>query len=161
MMMNPAPVAALVMAEAELVLEFLVIPLDPPARLGNPYEALPRRAPRQIGDPGLGWLSLAVRPRDQQPLLRPRLRALGIAMGRADPHRGEAGRQLALTALAPSDGAPSAGGQTTGQGRERHRPMLGIAAQSGRWASVASPGGGGSGPWPGGQTLVPERTPSI
>src|ERR1700760_5083130 len=86
MMMKPAPVAALVVAKAELLLELLVIPLDPPARLGNPHEALQRRAPGQIGEPVLGWLSFAVWPLDQQPLLRPRLRALRIAMGRADPH---------------------------------------------------------------------------
>ena len=96
MMMKPAPVAALVVAKAELLLELLVIPLDPPARLGNPHEALQRRAPGQIGEPVLGWLSLAVRPLDQQPLLWPGLGALGVAMRRADPHRGEARGQLAL-----------------------------------------------------------------
>src|SRR6201992_482835 len=62
MMMKPAPVAALVMAEAELLLELLVIPLDPPARLGHPHEALQRRARGQVGEPVLGWLSRAVRP---------------------------------------------------------------------------------------------------
>src|ERR1700751_6359011 len=60
MMMEPPPVAALVVAKAELLLELLVIPLDPPARLGNPHEALQRRAPGQIGEPVLGWLSFAV-----------------------------------------------------------------------------------------------------
>src|SRR6201981_296750 len=54
MMMKPAPVAALVVAEAELLLELLVIHADPPARLGNPHEALQRRAPGQIGEPVLG-----------------------------------------------------------------------------------------------------------
>ena len=44
MMMKTAPVAALVMAEAEFLLELLVVPLDPPARLGNLHEALQRRA---------------------------------------------------------------------------------------------------------------------
>src|SRR6201993_3981752 len=140
MMMKTAPVAALVVAEAVLLLELLVIPLDPPARLGNPHEALPRRAPGQIGEPVLGWLPFPFWPLDHQPLLRPRLGALGVAVPRAHPHRGEAGRQLALTALAPSDGAPDAGGQTTGQCLERHRPMLGIAVQSGGWGSATGPG---------------------
>src|SRR6201985_1935832 len=76
MMMKPAPVAALVMAEAELLLELLVIPLDPPARLGNPHEALPRRAPGQIGEPVLGWLSVAVWPLDQRQHLRPRIQTV-------------------------------------------------------------------------------------
>src|SRR6201991_1149955 len=140
MMMKPAPVAALVVAKAELLLELLVIPLDPPARLGNPHEALQRRAPGQIGEPVPGWLSFAVWPLDQQPLLRPRLRALRIAMGRADPHGRKARGQLALGCRAPGEPAPSAGGQMHGQCRERHRPMLGIAAQSGGWAAATGPG---------------------
>src|SRR6201992_4120633 len=141
MMMKPAPVAALVVAEAELLLELLVIPLDPPARLGHPHEALPRHAPGQIGEPGLGWLRFAVWPLDQQPLLRPRLRALRIAMGRADPHGRKARGQLALGSYAPGEDAPSTGGQPTGQCLERHRPMLGIAAQSSSWASATVPRG--------------------
>src|ERR1700761_7895274 len=140
MMMKTAPVAALVVAKAELLLELLGVPFDPPARLGNQHEALQRRALGQVGEPVLGWLSLAVRPLDEQPLLWPGLGALGVAVPRAHPHRGEAGRQLALTALAPSDGAPDAGGQTTGQCLERHRPMLGIAVQSGGWGSATGPG---------------------
>src|ERR1700753_757232 len=141
MMMKPAPVAALVVAEAELLLELLVIPLDPPARLGHPHEALERGAPGQVGEPVLGWLSLAVRPLDQQPLLWPGLGALGVMVRRADPHRCKARGQRALGSRAPSEAAPSAGGQTTGQCLERHRPMLGIAAQSGGWASATGPRG--------------------
>src|SRR6201995_1294580 len=114
MMMKPAPVAALVVAKAEPLLELLVIPFDPPARLGNPHEALQRRAPGQIGEPVLGWLSLAVRPLDQQPLLRPRLSALRIAMGRADPHGRKARGQLALGSRAPGEGGPSTGGRMHG-----------------------------------------------
>src|ERR1700751_2565036 len=140
MMMKPAPVAALVMAEAEVVLERLVRPLDPPAPLGNPHEALPRRAPGQIGEPVLGWLRFAVWPLDQQPLLRPRLRALRIAMGRTDPHGRKARGQLALGSRAPGEAAPSAGGQTHCQCLERHRPMLGIAVQSGGWAAATGTG---------------------
>src|SRR6201987_6330757 len=107
MMMNPAPGAALVVAEAELLLELLVIPLDPPARLGNPHEALQRRAPGQIGEPVLGWLRVAVWPLEQQPLLRPRLRALGIAMSRADPRGRKTRGQLALGSRAPDEAASS------------------------------------------------------
>src|ERR1700753_637330 len=140
MMMKPAPVAALVMAEAELLLELLVIPLDPPARLGHPHEALQRRAPGQIGEPVLGWLSFAVWPLDQQPLLRPRLRALRIAMGRADLDGRKARGQLALGSRAPGDAAPSAGGQMHCQCLERHRLMRRIAAQSGGSASATGPG---------------------
>src|ERR1700760_499642 len=139
MMMKPAPVAALVVAEAELLLELLVIPLDPPARLGHPHEALERGAPGQIGEPVLGRLSRAVRPLDQQPLLRPRLRALRIAMGRADPHRRKARGQRALGSRAPGEAAPSAGGQMHCQCLERHRLMRRIAPPPEGWASAATP----------------------
>src|ERR1700758_645526 len=141
MMMKTAPVAALVVAEAELLLELLVIPLDPPARLGHPHEALERGAPGQVGEPVLGWLSRAVRPLDQQPLLWPRLRALPIAMGRADPHGRKARTQLALGSRAPGEAAPSAGGQMHCQCLERHRLMRRIAPQPDGWASAARPGG--------------------
>src|SRR6201997_4322848 len=137
MMMKPAPVAALVVAKAELLLELLVIPLDPPARFGNPHEALQRRAPGQVGEPVLGWLSFAVWPLDQQPLLRPRLRALRIVMGRADPYGRKARGQLALGSRAPGEAAPGAGGQMHGQCRERHRLMRRIAPQPDGWASAA------------------------
>src|SRR6201995_5041415 len=140
MMMKPAPVAALVMAKAELLLELLVIPLDPPARLGNPHEALERGAPGQIGEPVLGRLSPAVLPLDQQPLLWPGLGALGVMVRRADPHRRKARGQRALGSRAPGEAAPSAGGQMHCQALERHWPMLGIAAQSGGWASATGPG---------------------
>src|SRR6201994_2166056 len=141
MMMKPAPVAALVVAEAELLLELLVIPLDPPARLGHPHEALERGAPGQVGEPVLGWLSRAVRPLDQQPLLWPGLGALGVMVRRADPHRRKARGQRALGSRAPGEAAPSAGGQMHCQALERHRPMLGIAAQSSSWASATGPRG--------------------
>jgi len=139
-MMKPAPVAALVVAEAELLLELLVIPLDPPARLGNPHAARPRRAPGQIGEPVRGWLCFAIWPRDQPPLLQPRLRALRIAMGRADPHGRKARGQRALGCRAPGEAAPSAGGQMHCQCLERHRLRRRIAVQSGGWASATGPG---------------------
>src|SRR5215211_6567776 len=46
MMMKTAPVAALVVAKAEFLLELLIVPLDPPARLGDPHETSQRRASR-------------------------------------------------------------------------------------------------------------------
>src|ERR1700760_261819 len=48
MLMEAAPVVALVMAKAKLLLELLIVPLDPPARLGHPHEAIERTAPGQV-----------------------------------------------------------------------------------------------------------------
>src|SRR5690349_21871206 len=103
MMMEAAPVAALEVAKAKLLLELLIVPLDPPARLGDPHEALERGAPREVGEPVLGRLGVAVGPLDQQPLLRPGFRALCVAMRRAHPHGREARAQVAVRALAPGD----------------------------------------------------------
>ena len=62
MMMEAAPVAALEVAKTKLLFELLVIALNPPARLGNPHEALERAAPGQIGEPVLGWLGVSLEP---------------------------------------------------------------------------------------------------
>src|SRR5690348_18048739 len=100
MMMEAAPVAALEVAKAKFLLELLVIPLDPPARLGDPHETLERGAPREVGEPVLGRLGVAVGPLDQQPFLRPGLAALGVAMRRAHPRGGKARAQVAVRARA-------------------------------------------------------------
>src|SRR4051812_34297642 len=127
MMMEAAPVAALVVAKAELLLEFLIVPLDPPARLGDLDQALERGAPGQVGDPVLGRLGVPRRPLDQQPLFGPGFGALCIAMRRAHPHGREARGQLALSALAPGDGAPVLRRQAERQRLERHRLVFCIA----------------------------------
>src|SRR4051812_9502709 len=62
MMMEAAPVAALVVAKAELLLEFLIVPLDPPARLGDLDQALERGAPGQVGEPVFRRLGVSRRP---------------------------------------------------------------------------------------------------
>ena len=61
------PTSALVMREAELLLEFLVVPLDSPAELGEPDERDKRRGLRQSREPELRRLWLVLRPLDEQP----------------------------------------------------------------------------------------------
>src|SRR5690242_2763325 len=56
---------------AKHALKLLVVPLDPPARRGDPHERLQRGAPGEVGEPVLGRLGVSLRPLDQQPLLRP------------------------------------------------------------------------------------------
>src|ERR1700761_6117015 len=73
MMMKPAPVAALVMAEADLLLELLIVSFNQPARLGDVDEALERGARGQVGEPVFARLVGPFGPLDQQPLLRPGL----------------------------------------------------------------------------------------
>jgi hypothetical protein len=61
------------MSEPELLLQLLVIPLDPPAQLGKIDEFGERDGLGQIGEPVLGRLGLVFRPFDQQPFLGSRL----------------------------------------------------------------------------------------
>src|SRR3954464_11851298 len=87
MMMEAAPVAALVVAKPKFLLQLLVVPLDPPARLGHPHETLERGAPGQVGEPVLGRLGVPLRPLDQQPLLyrAEHLVSSGCGQGAAAP----------------------------------------------------------------------------
>src|SRR4051794_4474838 len=128
-MMEAAPATALVVAEADLLFEFLVIALDQPARLGGVDQVLQRGARRQGGQPVLAWLLGARGPLDQQPLLPPGLRTLGVAVCRADPQGGEAGGEIGLAALAPSDDAPGLWRQAQRQILDRHRLVLRTAAE--------------------------------
>src|SRR5689334_20943660 len=129
MMMKAAPVAALVVAKTELLLEVLIVPLDPPARLGDLDQALERGALGQVGEPVFRRLRVPRRPLDQQPLFRPGFRTLCVAMGWTHPHRGEARGQLALAALTPGDRAPVLRRQAERQRLERHRLVLRITPQ--------------------------------
>src|SRR5690349_11086909 len=140
MMMEAAPVAALEVAKAKLLLELLIVPLDPPARLGDPHETLERGAPREVGEPVLGRLGISLRPLDQQPLFGPGFGALGVAMRRGHPHGGETRGQLTPGSLAPSDLAPVLCRQAERQRLERHRLVLRIAPQLGRAPATARPG---------------------
>src|SRR5712691_7893433 len=84
MMMESPPAAALEMVEPELILEFLIVALDTPAQFGEADQISERRRLRQGREPILRGLRVAPRPLNQQPLVRPGLRALLIAMG--GPH---------------------------------------------------------------------------
>ena len=115
-MMEAAPATALVVAEAEFLLELVVIALDPPSQLGEMDQALDRSLLAQVGEPVLDRLSLALGPFDQQPLLGPRLGAPAIAVGRAQAQGGKARAQRAGHTLAPGDVPPLLRTQALGQG---------------------------------------------
>src|SRR5882757_11432560 len=68
-MMEAAPSAPLIMAEPDLLLEFLIIALDTPAQLGGIDQIAKRDVFRKCREPVFGWLILALGPLDQQPLL--------------------------------------------------------------------------------------------
>src|SRR6266581_9333022 len=63
-----APTAALEVAEAKLLFEFLVIALDAPAQLGDAHQLLQRGGGGQGSQKVFAWFGFATRPLDQQPL---------------------------------------------------------------------------------------------
>src|SRR4051794_41912783 len=92
-MMKAAPAASFIMIEPKVLLEILMIPLDPPAQFGpvNQIDQGGRR--RQGREPVPARLLVALRPLDQQPLLRMRLGPANIRVGGGQPPTGETPRQ--------------------------------------------------------------------
>ena len=82
-MMEAAPSSALVVIKPDLLLQFEIVALDPPAELGQIDQALECDVGLQRGKPVVIRLGLAVRPLDQQPLF-------GGAMRHAHPQAGKA-----------------------------------------------------------------------
>ena len=78
------PVPTLVMREAEFLLEFLIVPLDAPAHLGDTDQLLQRGFGRGCGEDVFCWLGLIFRPFDQQPFLGAHLGAEIIPVSGAD-----------------------------------------------------------------------------
>ena len=72
------------MPEPELLLQLLVIALDPPAQLGKIDELGERDGLGQRGEPVLGRLLLVFRPFDQQPFLGSRLGEPFVAVSGTD-----------------------------------------------------------------------------
>ena len=83
-MMEPAPAASFVMAEAKFLLQLLIVSLDDPAMFGHMHQIGQRNIRRQRGKPVFGWFRFAGRPFDQQPFFRMWFRPPIIPMCRAD-----------------------------------------------------------------------------
>ena len=80
--------------------QFLIVPLDQPAQLGQVDQAPDRGVGGQGGDPEPGPPALAMGPFDEQPLLGPGRTTLVITMSRVDPQRRETGASFLYHALA-------------------------------------------------------------
>src|SRR3954454_21491480 len=110
--MQAGPGPALEVAEAELLLELLVHLLARPARL-NAGDQPAQRSPLRQGAEIILLLA-AVAPFADQPELLPRQAGV-LSFERPDrhahPHRGEAGIERALGAVAPGDATPALCGQ--------------------------------------------------
>src|SRR2546422_1011804 len=84
MMMEPTPAAPFEVIQPQLVLEFLVVALDPPPQLSQADESGERDGLRQRRQPVLRRRRVAARPLDEEPFRGARRRPIPIAMG--GPH---------------------------------------------------------------------------
>src|SRR5215469_13864427 len=84
MVMETAPPAPLIIAEAEFLLQLLIVALDAPAQLDEIDQTLKADLLGQCGKPIFGRLGVVLQPLDQQPLFGAWLAQLGITMCR--PH---------------------------------------------------------------------------
>src|SRR3990172_6946560 len=105
-MMKPSPTATLVVVEANLVLELLVVALDAPADHDEPYQILDRHGLGDRGEPVFRRGRLAAGPLGEQPLGIARGRAALVAMRGADPQPREARPHRSPRSLPPAHGAP-------------------------------------------------------
>src|SRR6266853_1552094 len=121
-MMEAAPSAPFIVSKPDLLLEFLIVPLDTPAQLGKVDELAEADIGWQRRQPIFGRLGFAYGPLDQQPLLRQQFR-LELAMSDPNAHAGEARRQPLGRTLSPPDRVPGIFGQITRQafGRDQIR----------------------------------------
>ena len=84
MVVKTAPSAPLIIAEAEFLLQLLIIALDPPCNLAKSTKASKVMSSGLSGKPILGRLAFSFRPLDQQPFFGAQLAQFVIAMRR--PH---------------------------------------------------------------------------
>lgn len=105
-MMKAAPTSPFVVAKSEFLFEVLIVPLDPPAQLGDANQGATADGRGQGGQEVFRGLGFARWPLDQAPFLGAGRGTVVIAMRRADTHRREARGELGVGAFAPGDPPP-------------------------------------------------------
>src|SRR6201997_5202496 len=115
-MVKPSPATPLVMTEANLLLQFEIITLDPGVG-------------RRRGKPVVIRLGFPLRPLDQQPLLGRGFAPLVVIVRRANAPAGKPRRERRVAAVSPSDLLPGIGGKFQGQRLGRGGLVLLVAAQ--------------------------------
>jgi len=91
MVVPPDPRAALEVVQSDLLLELLVVLLDPPPDLRPVHQVTEGRVLRQVGQPELGGPRRLLRPLDEQPLDRLGHPAVDMAVRRLHAKGGEGG----------------------------------------------------------------------
>jgi hypothetical protein len=104
-----APPVPLVIAKAKLLLEFLIIALDPPSQFCQIDQVVEGDILGQSREPTLGRFGFARRPLDQQPLFGAWRGQLSIAMRWPYAASGKARGEPVRAPFAPSDRMPRCG----------------------------------------------------
>src|ERR1700726_850318 len=135
MVVEAAPPAPFIITKPELLLQLLIIALDPPSQLCDINQTFEGDILWQSGKPILGRLGFFWGPPDQQPLFGARLGQQGIPMCRPHPLPRKARREPVCSALAPRDCLPRFGRQAESEHLRRDRLMLQVASKQLRWSS--------------------------
>jgi hypothetical protein len=101
--MKTPPTSTLIVTQAEVLLQILVVALDASALMGNADQLIDRRVQRQGGQEALARFGFACRPLDEQPLLEAQACFADISASMTQPNRRKALAQRRVGALAPSD----------------------------------------------------------
>src|SRR4029077_6601990 len=123
-MVEAAPPAPFIIAEAKFLLELLIIALDPPPQLCQIDQTIEGGIFGQGGKPILGRPGFVLRPLDQKPLFSAQLAQQVIAMRRPHSPPGKAQGEPIRGSLAPSDRLPRLLRQAKGEGLDRDRLVL-------------------------------------
>src|SRR5258707_1137784 len=110
-MMKASPSAAFEMPEPDLLLELLIVALDPPAQLGEVDQTMQSNVLGEGREPVFGRFLLAFGPLDQQPFFRSALAALEITPRGANSHTRKARGQALGRTFSPCDCMPGPLGQ--------------------------------------------------
>src|SRR6202030_4781506 len=120
MMVEAAPPAFFfIIAKAELLLELLIIALDPPPQLCQIDQTIEGGIFGQGGKPILGRLGFVFRPLDQEPLFSAQLAQQVVAMRRPHSPPRKARGEPIRGSLAPSDRLPRLLRQAEGECLDR------------------------------------------
>lgn len=115
MVVEASPSPPFIVAQAKLLLELAIIPLDAPAELGRGHEIAPRRVRRKRGQPVFERLGIAFGPLDQQPFLGARPGEIVIPRSGSDAQGSEARGEIDVRSFAPCDAVPGLGRQVLRQ----------------------------------------------
>ena len=134
-----SPASTFKVIEAQFLLEFLIVALDPPAQFGSFHEHRESRIRRQGRKPIFGRRAFALRPFDEQPFFGIGLRAPVVPMRGPNRHGGEAGTKRFVDAFAPCDVTPGVSRQRLGEVLGLRRPILRVAPHQRRRPTLPGP----------------------